>query len=139
MKTIRPILAMLVLALLIPLHSYRQDLVKTNTFIPRKNVIRYNLTPNIVGFKSVIFGYERVVKSHQSFSINAGYLSIGNSGKKENEEYKLTINKSNNGFSFAADYRFNLKKENKDPAHHGVYIAPYFAHYNLNSLLELKV
>ena len=138
MKTIQPILAMLVLALLIPLHSYSQDSLKTNTFIPRKNVIRYNLTPSIVGFKSVIFGYERVVKSHQSFSINAGYLSIGNSGKKENDEYKLTSNKSNSGFSFAADYRFYLKKENKDPAPHGVYIAPYFAHYNLNISTGIK-
>ena len=132
MKKIRPISAICILSIILPLYSFGQDTLKTRPFIPRKNVIRYNLTPNLFGFSSAIFGYERVVKSHQSFSINAGYLSIGKSGNNENEDYKLSSTKSSSGYSVAADYRFYLKRENKDPAPHGVYIGPYFAHYNLN-------
>ena len=138
MKKIQPISAICILAIILPLYSFGQDSLKTRSFIPRKNVIRYNLTPNIFGFSSVIFGYERVVKSHQSFSINAGYLSIGKSGNDENEEYKLSSTKSSSGISVAADYRFYLKRENKDPAPHGVYIAPYFAHYSLDHSSGIK-
>lgn len=114
----------------LPVHLFGQDSLKTNIFIPKKNVIRYNLTPGILGFSSAIFGYERVVKSHQSFSINAGCLSIGKSGKYENRDYKLTTIKSRSGFSIAADYRFYLKRENKNPAPSGVYFGPYFSHYH---------
>ena len=130
MKKIYLIFTVYVFVFLLPNQSYSQDSLKTSGFIPKKNVIRYNLTPNLLGFSSVIFGYERVVKPYQSFSINAGYLSIG-SGNKENEEYSLTGNKSSSGFSIAADYRFYLKKVNKDPAPSGVYFAPYYTHYNL--------
>ena len=138
MKNVLSIFIACILVFIIPFHSFSQDSLKTNNFIPRKNVIRYNLTPNIFGFSSAIFGYERVVKSHQSFSINAGYLSIGKSGKKENEDYKLTSTKSSSGFSFAADYRFYLKKENKNPAPSGVYLAPYFLHYTLDHSVGIK-
>ena len=138
MKNVLQILIIGILILTIPIYSFGQDSLKTNDLIPRKNVIRYNITPNILGFSSVIFGYERVVKSHQSFSINAGYLSIGKSGKKENEDYKLTSTKSSSGFSIAVDYRFYLKKENKNPAPSGVYLAPYFLHYTLNHSAGIK-
>ena len=138
MKNIQAISAICFFAIILPLFSFGQDSLKTTSFIPRKNVIRYNLTPNLLGFSSVIFGYERVVKSHQSFSINAGYLSIGRSGNDENEDYQLSSTKSSSGFSFAADYRFYLKRENKNPAPHGVYLAPYFAHYNLNLSTGIK-
>ncbi len=138
MKNILPIIIITILVFAIPFQCISQDSLKTNDFIPRKNVIRYNLTPNIMGFSSVIFGYERVVKSHQSFSINAGYLSIGKSNNKENEDYKLTSTKSSSGFSIAADYRFYLKKENKNPAPSGIYLAPYLLHYNLNLSTGIK-
>jgi len=137
MKNIRPIIISTILLFAIAFQSFSQDSLKTNDFIPRKNVIRYNLTPNLMGFSSAIFGYERVVKSHQSFSINAGYLSIGKSNK-ENGDYKLTSTKSSSGFSIAADYRFYLKKENKNPAPSGIYLAPYLLHYNLNLSTGIK-
>ncbi len=138
MKNIRPISIITILVFAIAFRSFSQDSLKANDFIHRKNVIRYNLTPNIMGFSSAIFGYERVVKSHQSFSINAGYLSIGKSNNKENEDYKLTSTKSSSGFSIAADYRFYLKKENKNPAPSGIYLAPYLLHYNLNLSTGIK-
>ena len=91
MKNIKSVTMVCILIFCFQLHSYSQDTLKTESFIPYKNVIRYNLTPNILGFSSAIFGYERVVNPHQSFSINAGYLSIGKSGKKDNEDYKSQI------------------------------------------------
>jgi len=138
MKNALPKLYLSLFILSIPLFSFSQDSLKTKAFIPKKNVIRYNLTPNLLGFSSMIFGYERVVKSHQSFSINAGYLSIGKSGKKENDDYKLSSTKSSSGFSIAADYRFYLKRENKNPAPSGVYLAPYFVHYDFNHSVGIK-
>ena len=132
MKRIYLVFVAYMLVSIIPFPSFSQDSLKIREFIPKKNVIRYNLTPNLMGFSSVIFGYERVVKPYQSFSINAGYLSIGKSGSNANDEYDLTGVKSSSGFSVAADYRFYLKKVNKDPAPSGIYFAPYFAHYNFN-------
>ena len=132
MKRPQQILIILILPIVFPLNAISQDSLKIKKFIPRKNVIRYNLTPNILGFNSAIFGYERVIRPYQSFSINAGYLSLGKSGKSTLNDYHLTNTKTKGGFSVAADYRFYLKRENKDPAPHGIYIAPYFVHYNLN-------
>jgi len=89
--------------ILLPQISVSQDTLKIHAFIPRKNVIRYNLTPLILGFKSTIIGYERVVKPHQSFSINAGLLSLGKSGKKENTDFQITKTMSSSGFHVAVD------------------------------------
>ena len=110
-----------------------------NIFVPRKNVIRYNLTPNILGFRSAIFGYERVVGKYQSFSVNGGFLAFQPSAKKLaradslNSIYGIDQTRDNKGFSIAADYRFYLKKENKYPAQRGIYVGPYMAVYNLES------
>lgn len=109
-----------------------QDSLAMKKFTPRKNVIRYNLTPNIIGFSSVIFGYERIVKPYQTFSINAGYLALGKSGNKQNDDFQLTGIKSSSGFSVAADYRFYFKSENKYSAPRGVYLGPYLANYNFD-------
>lgn len=132
MKNFRLIPILFIFVFFSPYNSICQDTLKIHEFIPRKNVLRYNLTPHILGFKSAIFGYERVIKPHQTFSINAGLLSLGQSGKKENADYQITKTMSSNGWHIAVDYRFYLKRENKDPAPHGVYIAPYYSLYNFN-------
>ena len=122
--------------------SQDQDSLKIDVkkeFLPLKNVIRYNLTPNLLGFKSVIFGYERVVFPNQSFSLNAGFLAFSPSTKKLarsdslNSIYGLEQSRDNKGFSIAADYRFYLRKENKYPAQRGIYVGPYVAVYNMES------
>jgi hypothetical protein len=127
--------------------TFAQDSLKNDekiAFIPRKNVIRYNPTPNALGFKSIIFGYERVVGKHQSFSLNAGFLAFNPSEKKLarsdslNTNYGLEQTRDNKGFSIAADYRFYLKKENKYPAQRGIYVGPYVAFYNLESTNTIR-
>jgi hypothetical protein len=132
MNRFNKIFTSLLVSMVISVTLLAQDSLKIKKFTSRKNVIRYNLTPNIMGFSSVIFGYERVVKPYQTFSVNAGYLSIGKSGNKDNDEFQLTQTKSSSGFSVAADYRFYFKNENKYTAPRGVYFGPYFAYYNFN-------
>ncbi len=119
--------------------AQEQDSLKNEEQIQRKNVIRYNLTPSLLGFNSYIAGYERVVLPYQSFSINVGYLAFGKDKEKEHEKIDLTNSKSNSGFSLAVDYRFYLKKENKFKAPHGIYIGPYFASYLLRSSNSIKI
>ncbi len=116
--------------LVIPFCSHGQDTLTTKSFKPFKNGVKYNFTPTVMGFSSAIFGYERVTNPYQSFSINAGYMSIGKSGSKENETYELTSTKSRSGFTIAADYRFYFKSQNKNSAPQGVYVGPYYSYYN---------
>ena len=122
--------------------AQEQDSLKNNKakeFLPLKNVVRFNPTPNILGFKSAIFGYERVVFPNQSFSVNAGFLAFQPSAKKIartdslNSIYGLDQTRDNKGFALSADYRFYLKKENKYPAQRGVYVGPYVSTYYLES------
>ena len=55
-----------------------------------KNTIRWNLTPAlIIGPKSIVLGYERVVNNHQTFSINIGYLEKKPSTNKDGEPLNL--------------------------------------------------
>ena len=76
-----------------------------------KNVIRYNLTPTLVlGTGSYVFGYERVLKPHRSFSINAGFIQMPKVGSNILDTLQIDRVSKRNGFSFAADYRFYFKK-----------------------------
>jgi len=95
-----------------------------------KNVIRYNLSSGaLFGInKCIIFGYERVVSPHQSFSVNIGSNSLPGSFSLSNDSISLTNTKSSKGFNFSVDYRFYLSKENKYNAPHGVYIGPYYSY-----------
>jgi hypothetical protein len=42
----------------------------------RKNVVRLNLAPMLLfGPKSIVIGYERRIKPHQSVSVNVAYIA----------------------------------------------------------------
>ena len=99
----------------------------------RKNTIRWNLTPMaVVGPKSLVFGYERVVNSHQSFSVNIGYLERKKATKKNGEPLNLFDHSSNFGYVLAADYRFYFKNRNTKPAPDGLYWGPYAGAYKMS-------
>ena len=94
-----------------------------------KNTIRLNLTnPVFFGKRSLVIGYERIIKKNQSFSINIGqaalpkFLSLGIEG-----DSTIQINRSSKegGFNISGDYRFYLGDLNKYSAPRGVYIGPY--------------
>jgi hypothetical protein len=98
-----------------------------------KNTVRFNLTnPLIFGDKSIIFGYERVLSKHQSFSINIGQTGFPRLNIVNSDELKVQTILKERGFHISGDYRFYLSKENKYDAPRGVYIGPYYG-YNFFS------
>ena len=96
-----------------------------------KNVIRYNLTGGLLfGInRYVVFGYERVVGQHQSFSVNFGPAGLPKFVSINLDSLSITKDLKNNGYNFSFDYRFYLAKENRYAPPHGLYIGP-FASYN---------
>ena len=111
-----------------------------------KNIIRFNLTnPIIFGERSLMIGYERIVRNNQSFSINAGRASFPSPVRKLVDSTiatKVELSKSfkDFGYTFAFDYRFYLQKENKYKAPRGVYVGPYynFTHFERQNTWELS-
>ncbi|PWT76667.1 MAG: hypothetical protein C5B59_06030 [Bacteroidetes bacterium] len=103
--------------------------MKDTTGRNRKNVIRYDLSGGLLfGIdKYIVFGYERVVGKHQSFSINIGRVALPKFISVITDSFNLTQNSKSNGFNISADYRFYLASENKFAPPHGLYIGPYFS------------
>lgn len=94
-----------------------------------KNTIHFNITnPMIFGNKSIIFGYERILKNNQSFSINIGQTGFPTLNIIDSEELQANTILSEKGFHISGDYRFYLSKLNKYSAPRGVYIGPYYGY-----------
>jgi hypothetical protein len=94
-----------------------------------KNTIHFNITnPMIFGNKSIIFGYERILKNNRSFSINIGQTGFPSLDIIDSEELKANTILSERGFHISGDYRFYLSKVNKYNAPRGVYIGPYYGY-----------
>jgi hypothetical protein len=94
-----------------------------------KNTIHFNITnPMIFGNKSIIFGYERILKNNQSFSINIGQTGFPTLNIIDSEELKANTILSERGFHISGDYRFYLSKLNKYSAPRGVYVGPYYGY-----------
>lgn len=94
-----------------------------------KNTIHFNITnPMIFGNKSIIFGYERVLKNNRSFSINIGQTGFPTLNIIDSEELQANTILSERGFHISGDYRFYLSKLNKYSAPRGVYVGPYYGY-----------
>lgn len=115
----------LIVFLLCMVDSHAQ---KDSTF---KNTVRFNVTnPLIFGTSSLIFGYERMVSEHQSFSINIGTASYP-SLEYNHSDTILFLHRTDykdEGFHISGDYRFYLKEENKYPSPRGLYVGPYYSY-----------
>ena len=102
-----------------------------------KNVVRYNISGALLfGFdKYIIFGYERIVTPHQSFSINVGGAGLPKFVSINTDSFSIQKDVKNSGFNASIDYRFYLSHENKYYAPHGVYIGPYISynHFDRNN------
>jgi hypothetical protein len=95
-----------------------------------KNTIKYNITnPMLFGWKYNVFGYERVIKEHQTASISFGRIAFPRLAEMSFAD-SVGINEQQNdkGFNISVDYRFYLKKENKYGAPRGIYLGPYYAY-----------
>jgi hypothetical protein len=82
--------------------------------------------------------YERITKPNQSFSVMAGYVQFPKL-KSMGDKIEVKDNVSKNGMTFGADYRFYLRKENKYPAPHGVFIGPYANMYVFGNDRQLSI
>lgn len=98
----------------------------------RRNIIRWNVTPMaVVGPKSLVFGYERVLKNNQAFSLNIGYLEMAPRVNSAGETVQLFGDVKRGGFDISLDYRFYFKNRNKYPAPDGLYWGPFTSIYHL--------
>lgn len=109
-----------------------QTLTAQKTDKPKKdlkNTIHMNVTnPLIFGNKAIIFGYERVINKHQSFTVNIGSMGFPVLSLINSDSVQMNRTVSDKGFNMAVDYRFYLAKENKYVAPRGIYIGPYYAY-----------
>jgi hypothetical protein len=64
---------------------------------------------------------ERVVKKHQTFTVNIGLASFPSMNIITSDSLKANGDSKNKGYNFSVDYRFYLSKENKYSAPRGVY------------------
>lgn len=110
--------------------SFRAGAIERDT--TRKNIIHWDITPMVVvSPKSIVLGYERVLKHNQSFSINLGYLRKSPFEDMYGNKIQIADQVSRGGIDIATDYRFYIRKRNKWPAPDGLYMGPYLAYYSL--------
>ena len=102
------------------LTAQSKDSLKSNE--GRRNVIKFNVSSFLVYKVALLVEYERVINKSQSFSVQAGFISRSPGSFLPSDSIRVLDFTKNAGFSVTGDYRFYLKKENKDGAPHGVYI-----------------
>lgn len=126
MKSIRHIIPLLAFLFLYGSEAFAQT---EPTSRERKNTVRINVSnPLIFGSRSIVFGYERLLKKNQSFSVNFGTQGLPDFAEGlQTDSIRLLGNSGSSGFHISGDYRFYLSKENKYPAPRGVYIGPYYS------------
>jgi hypothetical protein len=126
MKSIRHIIPLLAFLFLYGSAAFAQS---EPTSRERKNTVRINVSnPLIFGSRSIVFGYERLLKKNQSFSVNFGTQGLPDFAEGlQTDSIRLLGNSGSSGFHISGDYRFYLSKENKYPAPRGVYIGPYYS------------
>ena len=121
--------------LLVNVYAQKQASVFPESY--KRNVVKWNMTPFFLwGSSNLNFSYERVLKPHQSFSLNAGYFVLPISGIYNGIKMKTARKKS--GFTFSGDYRFYFKNRNTKFAPDGLFWAPYgsFHHYQFSNSIE---
>jgi hypothetical protein len=121
----RYILLILAVCFLNSISSGQEKKDSVRTF---KNTIRINITnPVIFGNKYTVIGYERVLNKQQTFSVNAGRFALPTFINVNTGSLELHRGSNDKGLTFAFDYRFYLRKENKYEAPRGIYVGPYYA------------
>jgi hypothetical protein len=106
-----------------------------------KNSVKVNITnPMIFGKSAFVFGCERTIGNHQSFSVNLGKFSMPKLFSITTDSIiDHSSSRSSKGISLSGDYRFYLAKENKYNSPHGLYIGPYFAFNKFSRQFDLTV
>jgi hypothetical protein len=97
-----------------------------------KNTVKINLT-SFVLYNGFQLNYERVLTNKSSFTVWGGPVEFPMPSVISNSSLQFNQNKKKSGYTFGADYRFYLAKENKYAAPRGVYLAPYVSFYHFNN------
>jgi hypothetical protein len=104
----------------------------------RKNTIKLDLTSYYLYRNALTLSYERVTKPNQTFAVSAGYQEFPRTSDF-GDAIGVKEDRNRNGFKFAGEYRFYLKKENRHLAPRGVYIGPYMAYHSFKNERVIEV
>jgi hypothetical protein len=124
------------LGFLQPLLAQEEQTAKKAKRDDYKNVVKFNLTSQVIYRNAFLLGYERVIKPHQTLNISGGRVEFPLSLKLP-ESIRLADTKNSTGYTVAVDYRFYLASENRNPAPHGVYLAPFIMHHQFKNNRDL--
>ena len=98
-----------------------------------RNTIKINTTSWILYDNAYQLVYERTISEHQTINIFVGYNNFPVALSLHSDNLAFSGEAKRSGYSFGADYRFYLAKENKHPAPHGLYLAPSVSYFGFTS------
>ncbi len=111
--------------------------VKDSTTVKKekqfKNTVKINLTSFILYQNGVQLNYERILSKKSSITVWGGPIQFPMPTVIANSSMEFIKDKEKSGYTFGADYRFYLAKENKYDAPRGVYLAPFISYYHFNN------
>ena len=128
------IIPIVLIAMIFSFHVHaQQDSIKVAHEKEYKNVIKLNITSWILYTNGVQINYERILSKNRSITIFGGPIQFPMPTIIANSPLNFDKNKTKIGFVLGSEYRFYLAKENKDPAPHGVYLAPFVSYYHFTN------
>ena len=130
-RSIHPHVLLLLIISNVCLAQQTDSLSRTKQY---KNVVRYNLSGALFfgSEKYIVLGYERLVRSRQTFSINFGRASLPKVVSVDLDSVDISRSRKRSGFNVSVDYRFYLARENKYKPPHGLHIGPYYSFHRMN-------
>lgn len=110
------------------------DSAKTAQTKQYRNTLKINLTSWVLYKNGFQLNYERLLSAKRSITVWGGPIEFPMPSIISASSLQFDRDKQKSGYTFGADYRFYLAKENKFPAPHGVYLAPYVSYYHFNNM-----
>ncbi len=126
-------LILLLLLLTVQFSGFAQA-IRDSVF--RRHNIKLDITSQWLYRNAMIFSYEMAVNPSQSFAVSFGPQNLPNFNLLD-LNLAVRTGKST-GFKLGGEYRFYLKKENKHPAPHGVYVGPYVSYLGFHNTKNIS-
>jgi Protein of unknown function (DUF3575) len=104
-----------------------------NAKVKYPNIIKLSISSWLLYPNSFHMGYERVLNPNHSIYIFGGYNQFPVKLDLNLSDTRFSDSRNKSGYSFGAEFRFYLPKENKYNAPHGIYLAPYISYYKFSS------
>lgn len=103
------------------------------------NNVKLNVSSWLLYNQTFVMSYERTVNAHQTFSVTGGYMELPSLLKLDLNRIDIKDNREKSGYMIGGDYRFYLKRENKNAPPHGLYIGPYISYYHFHNKRDISV